>query len=60
MTHLGCDTPRDMTRMLSQALALQALRVFRIVKLTKHLTGLKALTARAFGSPAGVGYALVI
>ena len=49
-----------MTRMLSQALALQALRVFRIVKLTKHLTGLKALTARAFGSPAGVGYALVL
>ena len=46
--------------MRSQALALQALRVFRIVKLTKHLTGLKALTARAFGSPAGVGYALLV
>ena len=43
-----------------QALALQALRVFRVVKLTKHLTGLKALAARAFGSPAGVIYALLV
>jgi len=43
-----------------EALALQAMRVFRIVKLTKHLTGLKNLTARAFGSPAGVLYALLV
>ena len=43
-----------------QALALQALRVFRIAKLTKHLTGLKDLTARAFGSPKGVVFALLV
>jgi len=41
-------------------LAVQSMRVFRITKLTKHLTGLKRLTAQAFGSPAGVAYALAV
>jgi len=41
-------------------LAVQSMRVFRIMKLTKHLTGLKRLTAKAFGSPAGVAYALAV
>jgi len=43
-----------------QALALQALRVFRIGKLTKHLTGLRDLTSRAFGSPKPVVFALLV
>jgi len=41
-------------------LAVQSLRVFRIAKLTKHLKGLKALTAQAFGSPEGVAYAMAV
>jgi hypothetical protein len=41
-------------------LAVQATRVFRITKLTKHLTGLKRLTSQAFGSPEGVAYALAV
>ena len=41
-------------------LAVQSMRVFRITKLTKHLTGLKRLTAQAFGSPEGVAYALAV
>ena len=43
-----------------QMLAFRAMRVFRIVKLTKHLTGLRKLTTRAFGSPAGVAYAMLV
>eukprot|EP00282_Hemiselmis_andersenii_P037258 CAMPEP_0169431024 /NCGR_PEP_ID=MMETSP1042-20121227/2715_1 /TAXON_ID=464988 /ORGANISM="Hemiselmis andersenii, Strain CCMP1180" /LENGTH=584 /DNA_ID=CAMNT_0009541385 /DNA_START=125 /DNA_END=1876 /DNA_ORIENTATION=- len=43
-----------------QMLAFRAMRVFRIVKLTKHLTGLKNLTTRAFGSPAGVLYSMLV
>jgi len=41
-------------------LAVQSLRVFRIGKLTKHLKGLKRLTAKAFGSPEGVVYAMAV
>lgn len=43
-----------------QMIAFRSMRVFRIVKLTKHLTGLRKLTARAFGTPAGVMYAMAV
>jgi hypothetical protein len=41
-------------------LAFRTMRVFRIVKLTKHLKGLKRLALRAFGSPVGVLYSLLV
>ncbi len=43
-----------------QMIAFRSMRVFRIVKLTKHLTGLKRLAIRAFGSPVGVFYSLLV
>lgn len=51
MTTLATEALFGRADFIYQALALQALRVFRIGKLTKHLVGLKRLTAQAFGSP---------
>jgi len=43
-----------------QLLALQAIRVFRVAKLTKHLTGLKNLARRAFKSTSQVFYSMLV
>eukprot|EP00960_Hanusia_phi_P047852 758619-Hanusia_phi.AAC.2 len=43
-----------------QMVALESFRAFRIAKLVRHLTGLRRLTAQAFGSPTNMFYTMLV